>query len=59
MPNSYTVHSGDTLSAIATRYHTSVSALAKLNHISNPNRISVGQVIKLPGGGTATGCGRR
>lgn len=52
--SSYTVRSGDTLSAIAARNHTTVAALSSLNHIANPNRISVGQVIQLPGGGTAT-----
>jgi LysM repeat protein/GH25 family lysozyme M1 (1,4-beta-N-acetylmuramidase) len=45
----YTVRHGDTLGGIAHKYHTSVSALAKLNHISNPNRIYVGQKIRLSG----------
>ena len=39
----YTVKSGDTLSSIANRLGTSVSSLASRNHISNPNRIYVGQ----------------
>ncbi|QAR22359.1 LysM peptidoglycan-binding domain-containing protein [Limosilactobacillus fermentum] len=47
---SYTVRSGDTLSGIASRYGTSVSALASLNGISNPNWIYPGQVLKLSGG---------
>ena len=38
---------GDTLSAIATRYGTTVSALCELNGISNPNLIYVGQSIKI------------
>ncbi len=45
----YTVRSGDTLGGIAQRHHTTVSALARLNHISNPNKIFVGQRIKLSG----------
>lgn len=43
----YTVKSGDTLSAIATRYGTSVSALQKKNNIKNPNKIYVGQRITV------------
>lgn len=53
----YRVRSGDTLSAIASRYHTTVSKLASLNHISNPNRISVGQVLHLPGGSSTGSTG--
>ena len=44
----YTVQSGDTLSQIAACDGTTVSQLASLNHISNPNVIYVGQVLKLP-----------
>lgn len=43
----YTVKAGDTLSAIASRYSTSSSALASLNSLSNPNLIYVGQVLKV------------
>ncbi len=42
----YTVISGDTLSAIAKRLNTTVSNLVKLNNIKDPDRISIGQVIK-------------
>ncbi len=48
---SYTVKKGDTLSAIAARYGTTAQALAAYNGIADPNRISVGQVIKIPGNG--------
>lgn len=44
----YVVQAGDTLSGIALRYGTTVEILAQLNHISNPNLIYVGEVIKLP-----------
>jgi len=45
----YTVKSGDTLSAIARKYGTTYQKLASYNGISNPNKISVGQKIKIPG----------
>ncbi|MFR0595664.1 LysM peptidoglycan-binding domain-containing protein [Limosilactobacillus mucosae] len=45
--SSYTVKSGDTLSAIAAKYGTTYQALASANSISNPNDIYVGQVIKV------------
>ncbi len=44
----YTVKSGDTLSAIAARYKTTVSALAKTNNIKNVNVIRVGQKLTVP-----------
>lgn len=40
-----TVKSGDTLSAYASKYNTSVAALAKANNIANPNVITPGQTI--------------
>jgi len=46
--DTYTVKSGDTLSAIARRYGTTVAELAKINNIANVNLISVGQIIKIP-----------
>lgn len=46
-PATYTVKRGDTLSAIARKYNTTVAALAKLNNIKNVNVINVGQVLKL------------
>lgn len=50
----YVVRSGDTLSAIAASKGTSVATLVTLNHIANPDRISVGQVLYLPTPGPAT-----
>lgn len=43
----YTVRYGDTLSEIAYDYGTSVNELVRLNNISNPNIIYVGQVIRI------------
>lgn len=50
MANSYTVRSGDTLGKIASRLGTTVEALARANGIQDVNRISVGQILKVPGG---------
>lgn len=47
----YTVRAGDTLSGIAQNYGVSVSALASLNGISNPNLIYAGQKLIIPTGG--------
>lgn len=37
-----------TLSGIAAHYHTTTAALTSLNHLSNPNNLTVGQKIKVP-----------
>jgi len=44
----YKVKSGDTLNAIAARFGTTVKVLVNLNHIADPSKIHVGQVLKLP-----------
>ncbi len=43
----YKVKSGDTLSAIAKKYNTTVTAIAKKNSIKDVNKIYVGQVLKI------------
>jgi predicted chitinase len=48
--STYSVRRGDTLSALARRYSTSVTALAKTNKIANPNLILVGQRLVIPDG---------
>lgn len=48
---SYTVKSGDTLSHIAKRFYGDANhyhQIAAANGIANPDRINVGQVLKLP-----------
>jgi putative chitinase len=49
---SYTVRRGDTLSAIARRYGISTWTLAQANGIRNPSFIYVGQVLRIPQGGS-------
>lgn len=49
----YTVQKGDTLSAIASMYGTSWKKLAEYNALSNPNKLFVGQDIRIPGGSSA------
>lgn len=44
----YVVKKGDTLSAIAGKYNTNYKFLAKYNNIKDPNKIYVGQIIKIP-----------
>jgi LysM repeat protein len=44
----YRVVSGDTLIRIASKFGISSSALQSFNAISNPNLISVGQLLKIP-----------
>ena len=46
--DSYTVKSGDTLSYIAQKLHTTVKELTELNDISNPNLIYPGEILKVP-----------
>lgn len=50
----HTVVKGDTLSEIAVHYGTTVANLVKLNNISDPDYIVVGQVLKITGEATNT-----
>jgi len=45
----YKIRPGDTLSGIASRFKTSVSALAQANGIKNPNLIYAGRTLQIPG----------
>lgn len=49
----YIVKSGDTLSAIGSRYGVSYQAIAQANNIPDPNKIYVGQRLTIPGGGAS------
>lgn len=44
----YLVRPGDTLGAIAKRHAVSVGALARVNRISNPNLVRIGQYLVIP-----------
>ena len=43
----YTIKAGDTLSAIAKKYNTTVDKLVKLNNIKNANKIYAGQKLRV------------
>jgi LysM repeat protein len=51
----YIVQQGDTLAKIAARYGTTVQNLMRLNGITNPNRIWVGQRLRVSGSGSTGG----
>lgn len=56
----YTVQSGDTMSGIAARNGTSLSALIDANpQVRNPSLIYPGQHLQIPGSGTVTTGGTR
>lgn len=46
-PIVYKVKSGDTLSAIAQKFNSSVTYLKGINNIRNSNKIKLGQIIKI------------
>jgi LysM repeat protein len=46
---SYTIKSGDSLSRVAQRFNVSMRDVMKLNKISDPNKVRVGQKLALPG----------
>lgn len=55
--HAYRVVSGDTLGAIADRYHTTWERLASFNHIRNANLIYVDQIVCIPGSHGRSGGG--
>lgn len=52
-PSVHKVQSGETLWSIARKYNVEYQALVNFNGISDPNRISVGMEVKIPGKGGA------
>ena len=49
---SHTIEPGDTLSALAERWGTTVEEIARVNGIADPSHVWVGQEIVIPGGGS-------
>ena len=48
-PGEYTVVDGDTLSEIASRFNTDTATLVAFNQLSDPDAITVGQVLRISG----------
>ena len=46
----YVVVAGDTVSRIAARYGTTVTAIAAANRLEDPSLITIGQILVVPGG---------
>ena len=51
-PTTHQVGVGETLSSIASRYNTTVSAIVTASRLADPNRIVRGQSLTIPGGGS-------
>ncbi len=47
---SHTIRSGDSLLGIANQYGSRVSEIQLANRISDPDKLQVGEVLKIPGG---------
>ena len=44
----YVVGAGDTLTKIAERHGVTVADIASLNHIAEPDKLEIGQILRLP-----------
>ena len=44
----HTIKKGESLLSIAKIYNTSLSEIIRINNIKNPNRIIIGQILKIP-----------
>src|SRR5690606_15276738 len=53
----YRVQRGDTLTKIARQHGQTVAELMRINNIRNPNRIRVGQVLRVKGGAKVAATG--
>ena len=47
-PITYVIAPGDNLYSIASRFHTTLDAIVRLNNITNPDLIYPGQVLVIP-----------
>lgn len=50
----YVVAAGDTLYSIALKFNTTIQALQELNNLANPNTLTIGQRLKIPGAEAAS-----
>jgi N-acetylmuramoyl-L-alanine amidase len=50
----YVLHAGDSLSAVARRFKVTIAAIVAANGIRNPNRVSIGLRLTIPGQAQAT-----
>lgn len=46
--NTYTVQKGDTLHGIANKLHVDYQQLLKINNITDPDKLQIGQQLKVP-----------
>ena len=51
----YAIQKGDTIGALAKKNHTSTKAILAANPGVNPNRLKIGQKIKIPEASSSTG----
>jgi LysM repeat protein len=49
----YTVVAGDTLATIAARFGTTPEAISQLNSLADPNALTLGQKLQIPGAAAA------
>lgn len=52
--DTYIVKAGDTLASIAAQYGISVAELQRVNNIANPDVLTIGQRLRIPGPSTPT-----
>ena len=50
----HTIAKGETLSALAQKYHTTVGDIMRLNGMNAKSRLTIGEKIKIPSGNTQT-----
>jgi peptidoglycan endopeptidase LytE len=53
----YTVVAGDTLAVIASRFNTTPEGIVQLNGLKDPNKLALGQQLKIPGKAPSAGTG--
>lgn len=51
--STYAVESGDTLSSIAARFDTSISAIVELNELDDADTLAIGDELLIPGSSAA------